>query len=262
MFDGYTLGFWLLRIGDLYEKNSEDNRFMRPSDTWFPTSLAARAAWFANFAVQFALYAATLGLSSYTMAVSKDDEDFQSIAATRLAANNFNSAVADFLRELTEGVIGSPQPVFPSESFTAPPNDVPAGIFQRLDELRTLIMAQPTYTEAMGTAMGIEPSGSGGDLPPELIEPEIDCHAAASGYQFTVTTKYRHQADQWQVYIAEVGTTNWRVITVATGGVVEVQYVPAAETTGPVQLQVRVQLRKGNQNYGQPSDIALVTVNP
>ncbi len=30
----------------------------------------------------------------------------------------------------------------------------------------------------------------------------------------------------------------------------------------PVQLQVYVQLRKNNENYGQPSEIGLVTVNP
>jgi len=28
------------------------------------------------------------------------------------------------------------------------------------------------------------------------------------------------------------------------------------------QMQVRVQLRKSNQNYGQPSDVVYVTVNP
>ena len=30
----------------------------------------------------------------------------------------------------------------------------------------------------------------------------------------------------------------------------------------PVQLQLRVQLRRKNENYGQPSDIILVTVIP
>jgi hypothetical protein len=28
------------------------------------------------------------------------------------------------------------------------------------------------------------------------------------------------------------------------------------------QIQVRVQLKKNNQNYGQPSDMVYVTVNP
>ncbi|MEQ1924053.1 MAG: hypothetical protein ABL952_16235 [Pyrinomonadaceae bacterium] len=35
-----------------------------------------------------------------------------------------------------------------------------------------------------------------------------------------------------------------------------------AENPGPIQLQVRVQLRKGNNNYGLLSDIVLVSVNP
>ncbi len=34
------------------------------------------------------------------------------------------------------------------------------------------------------------------------------------------------------------------------------------ESNGPVQLDAYVQLRKNNANYGQPSEIGLVTVNP
>lgn len=43
---------------------------------------------------------------------------------------------------------------------------------------------------------------------------------------------------------------------------------PAANATwpgtgdAPVQIQLRVQLRRKNENYGQPSDIILVTVIP
>ena len=33
-------------------------------------------------------------------------------------------------------------------------------------------------------------------------------------------------------------------------------------TGQPIQLQVRVQLRKSNADYGDPSMIGLVTVNP
>jgi hypothetical protein len=41
----------------------------------------------------------------------------------------------------------------------------------------------------------------------------------------------------------------------------DITYSPGGETNA-VQLQVRVQLRKSNANYGQPSAIVLVTVNP
>ncbi len=236
---------------------------MVPSSKWFPTNLAARAAWFLNFSVQFANYAAALGLGSFTGQVGSDNDDFQSIAATRLTLRNFDSAIADFLRELTELSVGSPQPVFPSENFTAPPKGVAAGIFQRLDELRTLIMAQPNYTSAMGSAMGIETSGGGGNgLAPEFIKPEIEVFAAATGYLYSVVTTHRHNADQWLVSVSEAGSVDWATVITATGKSVDVTYVPEPGSTGPVQLQVRVQLRRSNANYGTPSQIALVTVNP
>ena len=234
---------------------------MVPSSKWFPTNLAARAAWYANFANQFiTIYAAVLGLGTYTGAVDKDNIDFQSIAATRLAAKNFDRAVADFLRELTEAAIGSPLPVFPSESFAAPPQGVAAGIFQRLDELRTLIMAQPNYTQAMGTAMGIETSPVTPISPP-TVKPTIIAEAAATGYHFSVIAGNRQEADQWRVMVLRKGAEGWVVAETATGKSVDVHLTP--QTPGePEVVQVRIQLRKNNEDYGQVSDTLWITINP
>lgn len=41
-----------------------------------------------------------------------------------------------------------------------------------------------------------------------------------------------------------------------------VTWTPIGETRSPEMLNVRIQLRKNNQNYGEPSAIAQVTVNP
>lgn len=234
---------------------------MVPSQTYFPTNLAARAAWFANFANQFTtIYAALLGLSSYIGPVTKDNEDFQSIAATRLAAKNFDRAVADFLRDLTEGTVGSPTPVFPTENFTAPPNGVGAGIFQRLDDLRTLIMAQPNYVETMGTAMGIETSAVP-KPPPPTVKPTILAEAAATGYHFSVIVGNRQEADQWRVMVLRKGASEWVVAETATGKSVDVHLTP--QTPGePEVVQVRIQLRKNNEDYGQVSDTLWITINP
>ena len=50
---------------------------MVPSQTWFPTNLAARAAWYANFTAQFVgTYAGMLGLTTYTGVITKDNDDF------------------------------------------------------------------------------------------------------------------------------------------------------------------------------------------
>ena len=65
---------------------------------------------------------------------------------------------------------------------------------------------------------------------------------------------------QWQVSVAVVGTSDWHTVATATGKTADITY--AGGSGQPVQLQVRVQLRKNNADYGQVSDIALATVNP
>lgn len=232
---------------------------MVPNPAWFPTNLAARAAWFANFAVQFLNYSAVLGLSSFDTQVTNDNTDFQSIAETRLAAKNFDKAIADFLRELTEWPVGSPQPVFPVEAFAAPPRGVAAGIFQRLDELRTLIMAQATYTDVMGTAMGIVPAAPIKPIPSE-VKPTIQAFTAANNHHFSLVVSGRGEATAWDVYIMRKGGT-WTKVDTFQGKSADVSI--SLQTAGePEQIQVRVQLRKSNIDYGQVSEPVFVTLNP
>jgi len=233
---------------------------MIPNSRWFPMSLADRSAWFDNFDTQFQFYAGALGLNADIAGVTADNADFQSIAATTLAVQNFASAVTQFRRELTEGDIGDPQPVFPAEDFEGPPNEVAAGIFQRLDELRDRILAAPAYTDAMGIAMGIVATG-GGEIDPLSVQPEIELFAAETGYLFTVVVIKRANADFWIVRVAPVGSTNWQNMGSFTGKSTDINWPPPEESL-PVQLQVRVQLRKNNADYGDPSNISLVTVNP
>lgn len=131
---------------------------MIPSQTWFPSSLADRAAWMQNFATQFTTYEAALGfVNNEANDMNNDNDDFQSIAATTVEVDAFKKAVIEYRISLTEGSIGDPQPIFPTEAFAAPPNDRPAGLFQRLVELVDRIRAAPAYTDEIGAAMGIIP---------------------------------------------------------------------------------------------------------
>ena len=232
---------------------------MIPSNRWFPPGLAARLIWFLNFANLWPTYSAGLGLSSYDTQVGHDNTDFQSIGATRIAAKNFDKAVADFLHDLTEGVVGSPQPVFPTESFAAPPRGVAAGIFQRLDELRTLIMAQPTYTEAIGIALGIESVAPAKPIP-STVKPEIEAFSAANNHHFSLVVSNRGEATQWDVFIMRKGGT-WQKHDTFTGKSADV-IVPLQTAGEPEQIQVRVQLRRSNADYGQVSEPVYVTLNP
>jgi len=65
----------------------------------------------------------------------------------------------------------------------------------------------------------------------------------------------------WDVLILKKGASGWQSVKTAVGKSVDVQITP--NTPGEAeQIQVRVQLKKNNQNYGQPSDMVYVTVNP
>src|SRR6185436_4794248 len=121
---------------------------------------------------------------AYTGPVDKDNADYQSIGATRLAVENFRSSIVEFMRSLCEAAIGSPAPVFPGEAFTAPPNAVAAGIYQRLIQLRDLIMAQPTYTKEIGEALGIEPSAPEAPTAPGDVTPTIEVDVAQANLLF------------------------------------------------------------------------------
>ena len=56
-------------------------------------------------------------------------------------------------------------------------------------------------------------------------------------------------------------SSTWQDAAFATNNPVEVTITPT--TPGDAeQIQVRVQLRKSNADYGQPSEPAYVTVNP
>ena len=51
------------------------------------------------------------------------------------------------------------------------------------------------------------------------------------------------------------------VVKTASGKSIDVTIEPTAQGK-PEQIQVRVQLKKNNADYGQPSDAVYVTVNP
>jgi len=80
--------------------------------------------------------------------------------------------------------------------------------------------------------------------------------------QFAVVIANRGESDMWDVQIAKVGTGTFTVAKSATGKSTDVTVQGDAENPGPIQLQVRVQLKRNNNNYGIISDIVLVTVNP
>jgi hypothetical protein len=108
--------------------------------------------------------------------------------------------------------------------------------------------------------LGILPT-QGDSLVEAEVKPQIETFAAQSGYQFSVVVSGRGNSDMWDVLILKKGAASWQSVKTAVGKSVDVQITPT--TPGEAeQIQVRVQLKKNNQNYGQPSDMVYVTVNP
>lgn len=233
---------------------------MIPSGAWFPTSLPARADWFANFTTQFLIVAASLGLSGKTGQVQKDNEVMQFIAAAFLQVKAFDDAMREYRKIITEAAIGAVTPTIPDVPALVLPAAVNAGIFQRLVELRTQIMATDGYTDAIGALLGILPQ-TPDPIAPADVKLGINVHEAAFGYVFTVVASNRAEATAWDVYAIRKGAAGPEKLGTFTGKSADIVWIPTTPGLAE-QFQCFIQGRKSNQNYGQPSDIVKVTANP
>lgn len=123
------------------------------------------------------------------------------------------------------------------------------------------IKAGPGYTEPIGDALGL---GSVSPIDPAETSPTIDVFAAQSGYVFSVVVNGRGQSDQWELFVRPVGGTSWTSMGSRTTKSSDFIYNPGSGVGDdtPVQLQFRVQLKKSDANFRDPSDIVMATVNP
>lgn len=99
-------------------------------------------------------------------------------------------------------------------------------------------------------------------LPDEsTVKPTVEAFAAQTGYVASVVVGNRAGSDQWEVQTSPASAPSWHIVKTATGKSTDVTFTPA--TPGqPQQFQIRIQLKRNNQVYGQLSDIVTVTVNP
>jgi len=234
---------------------------MIPSQTWFPTNLAARAAWYKNFAEKFAEVALSLGFTAPDIAsVNDDSEVFDYLADADVEINAYKKAVGQYRTILTENAVGTMNPQFPANMTFTLPAMVDTGMFERLSKLVERIRVAPQFTNEIAALLKIMPTAAD-EIVETDVKPSIQVFAAQTGYLFTVVVTGRAEADMWEVLILKKGANGWQSVKTATGKSVDVTLSPT--TPGEAeQLQVRVQLRKNNQNYGQPSSIEYVTINP
>ena len=231
---------------------------MIPSKRWFPTTLVDRAAWIDNFAKQFAIIAPSLGFSAADVtSMTQDAEDFRALASATTAAEAFMAAIRGFRVSVSEEKVGSPQPVFPTLMLTPPPNGVPAGIFQRLDERVQRIRTAAAYTDEIGALLGIIPAGSRSIVESELV-PQIKASTMPGNI---VEIRFaRGDTDGLFVQIKLDKDGDWSTVGrfMRSPAVIE---VPDG-TGAPRSVQIRARYLIGNDPVGQNSNLINVVTTP
>ena len=115
------------------------------------------------------------------------------------------------------------------------------------------------YAKADGEALGFE-AIKPAPISPNLVKPSVQLFGAAHDSHFTVVVTGRGEATMWDAYILRKGGS-WKKEASADGKSADIHV--DLQTPGEAeQIQVYVQMRKGNANYGQPSDPVYVTLNP
>ena len=155
-------------------------------------------------------------------------------------------------------VIGS----FPVVAAGASPTPLQAGYLDRVNTLIKRLKLGPGYTHDIGVALGFEQSDPSLPIPdPSTVKPTAEAFAAQTGYVASVVVGNRANSDMWEVQASPTSAPSWQVVKTATGKSTDVTFTPA--TPGqPQQFQIRIQLKRNNQDYGKLSDIVTVTVNP
>ncbi len=115
------------------------------------------------------------------------------------------------------------------------------------------------YAKADGEAMGFEAPTSANIIPAQ-VKPTIQVTGAANNHHFSIVVSGRADSTMWDVYIMRKGG-NWTKQDTCSGKSADIS-VPLQTPGDAEQIQVYVQLRKSNADYGQPSDPAYVTLNP
>lgn len=228
---------------------------------WYKGGMDFLAAWWANFdnrRVEFESKYAILGTQKNELAA------IAAWVAYWVGARHSFDESSKQLTSYFNTIAGNDAEADPPAPITwalppGTPAEVPPGIAKFIRDIRREVVGLTNYAKADGEALGFE-APAAQPRNPNDVKPTIQVFASASGYQFSVVVSDRDEATMWDVYISRKGGV-WTKLGTCSGKSADLTVVP--NTPGDAeQIQVRVQLRKSNADYGQPSDPAYVTVNP
>ena len=228
---------------------------------WLPRTLPELAAWFVNFAKQFGEFHAALGFTAAENTSVQNDLATVVWLNNAIEVNEANSAGLRSFRDQTlYGEKNDAAPPAPTTDLPAPPAALTASIIQRIDNLKERILLADNYTDDIGALLGIVAPPSQSVAEAE-VKPTLSAFPANEGYDFAVVVGNRAKSDQNDLQFRALNQEKWESLLRFTGKSADAQYKPTPEGQ-PVKIELRVQLYRKNEKYGQPSDAVYVTLNP
>lgn len=169
-------------------------------------------------------------------------------------------AVTQIKQALYNGEPGETINAFPPVVNGAFPKSPLAGNLALTNEKIRRFKAAPGYTFQIGVTLGIE-DVTPNVVDPATVKPTLQAFSAATDYVVSIVTANRGNSDQWTVSLLRKGSANWENVGSFTGKSADITITPTVPGDAE-QIQIRIQLKKSNANYGQPSDPTYVTINP
>ena len=239
--------------------SKEDN--IMASKDWYEHAFEALAAWWVNFLLRRPDFE-----DKYTILHTKATE-LDAIAAWVAYWVDARHAFDESSKQLTayfSTIAGNDPNADPPSPFTialppGTPAEVPPGIEKFIRDVRREVVGLTNYAKADGEALGFEATALQ-PIAPGDVKPTISVFGATHDYGITIVVSNRAGVNNWDVYMTRKGGNRTKIDT-CEGKSADITITPT--TPGDAeQVQIDVQLRKNNANFGQPSDPAFVTANP
>lgn len=228
---------------------------------WWSQVQAEQLAIMVNTLAKIGGHASALGLSTTQV------DRIEMLCNTYIAVYNWIEATRETAGSLTEwrddffyrpgGGLPPAAPTFLPYTGVAGSE---AGVVTEFKATRDQIVNQIGFPEAIGDDLMWLGEESANIIPAD-VTPTVKATPAATDYLASIVVSGREKADGWDLYTLDKGASEWVKFGTYTGKSVDVTFTPT--TAGePYIFQLRVQLRKNNANYGNPSSAITVTVNP
>jgi hypothetical protein len=205
-------------------------------------------------------YAAAAGASVADIAsIQEDYANMDWIVKFSSLVDEYKTTAFGIKRKFLRGELNESLGTFVDAPDASPPAALKAGVEKRSRERDQRFLHSTTMTEAARLALDLVNAPP--NISPDAVKPSVETFPAAGNYEFALVVANRGNSDMYDVQARRKGSETWTTIQSATGKSANVTVQPT--TPGQAeQLQIRVQLKRKNQSYGQPSDPVYVTVNP